>query len=211
VFVVPLARNRMQRGLVAAPKELATADRMSDDELSRGQPKGNTFHFSAASTVEPDVNRVPLAIEQPRIREGSRRTGREARMLVPPIGAQGLNDGIARAADSRPPISWGLGDGRRAEDLSSPQVPRVNDSVRRADVLTGTFVIDWRNRLAGERFPVRCKACARPPASIGSNRPLSSPFWHARGPGAVWLPEPADYFRSYGNTQPAGLDEHSHR
>jgi 2-octaprenyl-6-methoxyphenol hydroxylase len=140
---VPLPGNRCSVVWVAAPKEAERLIALSDDELSEAAER-QSHSILGRVEVEPGRHLFPLAIEQPRQFAKARvALVGEAAHVVPPIGAQGLNMGLRDAADLADIVGRAMASG---EDPGSPQVLTRYDSVRRADVLSRTFVIDMANR-----------------------------------------------------------------
>ena len=92
---MPLPGDRCSVVWVAPPKEAERLMVLSDDELSEAAGK-NRIRSSGAS-VEGGRHLFPLAIERPANSRSARMAlVGEAAHVVPPMGAQGLNLGLAR-------------------------------------------------------------------------------------------------------------------
>jgi 2-octaprenyl-6-methoxyphenol hydroxylase len=150
---VPLPGNRSSVVWVSSLREADRLIAFSDDELSEAI-ETQSHSILGRIRVEPGRNLFPLAIEQPR-RFAQRRIALigEAAHVLPPIGAQGLNMGLRDAADIAELVHEAVVAG---DDPGAARMLDRYNWVRRADVVSRTFVIDLANRwLLSDFLPVQ--------------------------------------------------------
>jgi 2-octaprenyl-6-methoxyphenol hydroxylase len=140
---VPLPGRRSSLVFVTDPAEAPQLTRLSDEEMA-AEIERRSHSILGKVTVEPGRGMFPLAIETAR-EFAARRVALvgEAAHVLPPIGAQGLNLGLRDAATICELV---VAAHRNGSDVGASDLCARYDRMRRADVTSRAFAVDWLNR-----------------------------------------------------------------
>jgi 2-octaprenyl-6-methoxyphenol hydroxylase len=141
--LVPLPGRRSSLVFVTDPAEAPQLTRLSDEEMA-AEIERRSHSILGKVTVEPGRGMFPLAIETAR-EFAARRVALvgEAAHVLPPIGAQGLNLGLRDAATICELV---VAAHRNGSDVGASDLCARYDRMRRADVTSRAFAVDWLNR-----------------------------------------------------------------
>jgi 2-octaprenyl-6-methoxyphenol hydroxylase len=141
--LVPLPVNRSSLVCVVSPHD-AEHLRSLDDAALNTEIERRSHSILGKTSVEPGRGVFPLAVESvPAFGRSRIALIGEAAHLVPPIGAQGLNLGLRDAATIG---ELAVSARRDGGDVGSDALLARYDTLRRADVQSRTFAVDWLNR-----------------------------------------------------------------
>ena len=141
--LVPLPGNRSSLVWVVDPERADDLASLDDAELS-AEIERASYSILGKIEAEPARGRFPLRVATAR-RFADRRIALvgEAAHVIPPIGAQGLNLGLRDAATIS---ELAIKADRQSQDIGGAEMLASYDRLRRADVGSRTFAIDFLNR-----------------------------------------------------------------
>src|SRR3954470_24273215 len=141
--LVPLPGRRSSLVFVIDPTDAPQLTSLSDEEMA-AEIERRSHSILGKVTVEPGRGVFPLAIETAHTfaARGVALVG-EAAHVLPPIGAQGLNLGLRDAATICELV---VAAHRNGSDVGASDLCARYYRMRRADVTSRAFAVDWLNR-----------------------------------------------------------------